>query len=52
MGWVKVKPDDPYIHWCPAQTDEYNLIFAGPETDEYNFNIFTGTNEFKKMTNE
>jgi hypothetical protein len=23
VGWVKVKPNDPYIHRCLAQTNEY-----------------------------
>jgi hypothetical protein len=45
MGPVKIKPDDPYIHRCPTQTDEYNLIFIGFGTGEFNLNIFIGIDE-------
>jgi hypothetical protein len=38
MGPVKVKMDDPYIHRCRTQINEYNFIFVGPtnvkKTDE------------------
>jgi hypothetical protein len=43
MGPVKVTPDDPYIHRCPTQIDEYNLIFIGFRTNGYNLNIFVST---------
>jgi hypothetical protein len=40
------------FHRFPTQTNEYNFIFIGFRTDEYNLNIFIGTDELKKMTNE
>jgi hypothetical protein len=47
MGLVKVKLDDPYIHWFPYPVDENKVIFVGFKTDEYNLNIFFGTDEYK-----
>jgi hypothetical protein len=50
MGPVKVKSDDPYIHWCPIKTNEYKFIFISFGTDEYNLNIFI--DEFKNSDKE
>jgi hypothetical protein len=47
MGLVKVKLDDPYIHWVPTQIDEYNIICASPKIGKCNLNIFIGTDKFK-----
>jgi hypothetical protein len=42
----QVKSDDSYIRRCPAQINEYSLIYVGFKTNEYNLNIFVSIDEY------